>query len=224
MGQKGFFITGTDTDCGKTYFSCALLATLVQNGFKSAGIKPIASGAKGGFNEDVYQLTQVSNYKLPPSLTTAYLFKPAIAPHIAAREAQELISTDVILDAFNEAQQHRLDYMIVEGCGGVTVPINQEQNIIDVIKALNLPIILVCAIRLGGINQAILTYNTIVEQGLPLLGWVANCLNPNMPFMLDNILAIKQNIQAPLLATISYGNKPNYSIEFINKLTQRGHD
>jgi dethiobiotin synthetase len=171
------FVTGTDTDVGKTRISVALIGLLAEVGHQVAGMKPIASGcditAQGLRNDDAVQLSQQATIRLPYDLINPYAFEPAIAPHIAAEQAGIQIEIDVIQQHFEQIKQ-QADSVVVEGAGGWLVPINQTLMLADIAVRLDLPVVLVVGIRLGCINHALLTVEAITRRGLSLYGWVAN--------------------------------------------------
>lgn len=199
------FVTGTDTEVGKTLISSALLYALAQRGWRAAGMKPVAAGAKEHHctwcNDDVLSLAAASNVQLPPDLANPYLLKDAIAPHIAA--ANESISIDLvhIADCFAQIQQ-LADAVVVEGVGGFRVPLTDLLDTADLAVRLDLPIILVVGIRLGCLNHALLTAEAIARRGLRLVGWVANELDPTMPYRDANIAALKGRLGVPLLGHV----------------------
>jgi len=193
--EKGVFITGTDTDAGKTVVSAALIRALVNKGLSVAGLKPIASGFElidGSWcNEDVEALTQASNVALPAQRVNRYAFKPAIAPHIAAAQEGVSLELDLIKQDLDYAAG-KADFVLVEGAGGWHVPLSSPgqqpvQDMQSLAKCMNLPVIMVVGMRLGCINHAVLTANAILQSGLPLLGWVANQVDPSFEYLKENI-------------------------------------
>lgn len=216
--SQSYFITGTDTNVGKTYIASALLRHFAETG-SVIGMKPIASGCElndaGELeNEDVVALVTASTVKAPLEVINPYRFAPAIAPHIAAEQA----GVEVTLDTIVQAYQHLntlADTVIVEGAGGFLVPINQKQTFADVAQALDLPIILVVGMRLGCINHALLTIDAIQTRGLRLAGWVANESQPGMQMFEENLLSLQQRISAPCLSVVRYqGSAQFQSISF----------
>ena len=203
------FVTGTDTEIGKTLVSAALLHGFAALGLRAAAMKPIAAGAfeRDGewHNEDADQLDAAANVALPPSIRTPFLLKEAAAPHIAA--ARENVSLDIarIVEAHNFAVQ-QADVVVVEGVGGFRVPLTDVHDTADLAFALNLPVVLVVGMRLGCISHALLSAEAIAARGLHLVGWVANQIDPAMLFPAENIEAIRLRLDsqynAPLLGTI----------------------
>lgn len=204
--MTSLFVTGTDTDAGKTVISVALIERLKKRGLSVAGMKPVASGCdvteSGLRNDDAMQLIQHANVELPYDVVNPYAFKPAIAPHIAALEANVQIDLNQIKQQFEIIQQ-QADAVVVEGAGGWYVPLNQQQTIADLAMTLGLPVVLVVGIRLGCINHALLTVEAIKHSGLPLLGWVANNIEIN-PQSEQIITTLKHAIAAPLLGEVPF--------------------
>ena len=201
---KGLFVTGTDTEVGKTVIGAGLLAGLNARGYRTAGMKPVASGAVSGEeglrNEDAEALRAAASLERPYELVNPYVFVPPIAPHLAAAQ----IGTTIVLDKI-EADFHRLslgaDWVVVEGVGGWKVPLNDQHTTADLARRLGLPVVLVVAIRLGCINHALLSAESIAAAGLPLAGWVANCRRPDIAER-DVIEALKARLDGPLLGTV----------------------
>ena len=199
------FVTGTDTEIGKTLVSAAILHKLAASGRRACGMKPVAAGAElidGELhNEDADMLRAAGNVHLPISITTPFMLKEPAAPHIAAALEGVRIEPVPILAAYTEVHAAS-DAVVVEGVGGFRVPFNEDFDSADLAMQLNLPVILVVGLRLGCISHALLTVEAIVARGLVLAGWVANTVDPNMRFMRENIDALEQRIPAPLLGHV----------------------
>ncbi|WP_317205493.1 dethiobiotin synthase [Janthinobacterium sp.] len=199
------FVTGTDTEIGKTLTSAALLHALVRTGVRACGMKPVAAGAelRDGVwhNDDADRLGAAGNVGMLASLTTPYLFKEAAAPHIAAALEGRLIESVPILAAYTEIAA-ACDAVVVEGVGGFRVPLAPGFDTADLARQLDLPVLLVVGLRLGCINQALLTAEAIVARGLVLAGWVANELETPMNFADENIAALLELLPAPLLGRV----------------------
>lgn len=212
--KLGFFVTGTDTDVGKTYIASALVRHFVEQGYKTIGMKPVAAGCVRVNGElrhgDVDALVAASNVQTALSDVNPYAFVPAIAPHIAAEQAGINISLEKIQLAF-DCLKSKADVVVVEGAGGFRVPINQQETMADLAIKLNLPVILVVGIRLGCINHALMTAGSIKAAGLNLVGWVANRMDPNMPALEENIATLKAMIKAPCIADVAWNEEPSFS-------------
>ena len=205
--DKGYFITGTDTEVGKTHVSVALLDRLKKQGLRVAGMKPVAAGceetAEGLRNEDALALQAASSIALAYETLNPYAFAPPIAPHLAAEDAGITIEMERILTAYHDIAS-QVDQVIVEGAGGWRVPLNDAQDMSDLAVALGLPVVLVVDIRLGCINHALLSAQAIAARGLPLAGWIANHAHGPYERSTDNIASLEARITAPLLGVIPY--------------------
>ena len=201
------FVTGTDTEIGKTLVSCAILHTLAAAGVRACGMKPVAAGAemRDGelHNEDADRLVACSNVHLMRSITTPYMLRDACAPHIAAARDGITIEAVPIIAAFAEVSAAS-DAVVVEGVGGFRVPFSDDFDSAQMAEQLNLPVILVVGLRLGCINHALLTIEAIVRRDLVLAGWVVNEIDPEMSFADENIAALAARIPAPMLGRIPY--------------------
>jgi dethiobiotin synthetase len=206
------FVTGTDTEIGKTLVSSAILHKLVESGVRACGMKPIAAGAelRDGelHNEDADQLIAASNVHLPGNLTTPYMLRAAAAPHIAAALDGVTIEPVPIIAAYAEIAAAS-DAVVVEGVGGFRVPLSDDFDSADLAAQLNLPVVLVVGLRLGCISHSLLTIEAIVARNLVLAGWVVNEIDPDMQFADENVEALMQRIPAPLLGRIPYMESPS---------------
>ncbi|MBB5427421.1 dethiobiotin synthetase [Paraburkholderia sp. JPY158] len=205
------FVTGTDTEIGKTFVSSALLRGFVREGLQAAAMKPIAAGAfevNGVLhNEDADQLDAASSVLLPPAIRTPYLLKEPAAPHIAAALENISFDLDHIVACHRDALK-LAEVVVVEGVGGFRVPLTATQDTADLAVALKLPVVLVVGMRLGCISHALLTAETIAARGLTLAGWVANRIDPDMTFPDENIASIRAHLaqayDAPLLGIVPH--------------------
>ena len=199
------FVTGTDTEIGKTLVSSAILHKLVERGQRACGMKPVAAGAEmidGELhNEDADMLAAAGNVHLPQNITTPYMLRAACAPHIAASLEGVTIEAVPIIAAYAEILGAS-DAVVVEGVGGFHVPFSDDFDSADLATQLNLPVILVVGMRLGCISHALLTVEAVIARGLVLAGWVANTADPDMPYFDENIEALAARIPAPLLGIV----------------------
>ena len=199
-----FFLTGTDTDVGKTHVACALLRRAHRAGRIAVGLKPVAAGTdERGDNDDVLRLRAASSLQLPADIVNPYCFAPAIAPHIAAAEDGVEIDFDRIAATVRSARQ-QADFVIVEGAGGFCVPFGIDRNGADLAARLQLPVILVVGMRLGCLNHALLTAEAIAARGLIIAGWVANRVTPDMLRFDENLATLEELLLAPLLGVVPY--------------------
>ncbi len=199
----GYYICGTDTGIGKTYAACTIVDHLRRRGLRVSVMKPVASGCCAGRNDDAQRLIAASGLTLPYPTVNPYALTAAIAPHLAAAIDGQTIEAEVIERALGElASQGEL--VIVEGVGGVAVPLGDDCLQTDLIARLQLPVILVVAIRLGCINHALLSIAYLEARNIPVAGWVANLVDPDSPCQQANIDTLVGHIKKPLLGTIGY--------------------
>ena len=211
--KQGFFVTGTDTGVGKTLISAALIHSLRNENVRVSGMKPIASGCietdHGLKNEDADLLLQASNVIADYDLICPYRFLPPIAPHIAAQEQGAVISIEYIMECYRRLQSSS-DKVVVEGVGGWQVPLDQQKSMSDLAIELDLPVIIVVGGRLGCINHALLTADSILASGLSVAGWVFNQIDPDM----QQVAAVKQTLQnrmpGRLIADIPWHENPDF--------------
>jgi len=204
-----YFITGTDTGVGKTLLSCALLHAFAAQGKSVAGFKPVAAGCDADdHNDDAKSLRAASSVRATYGQINPYCFSHPIAPHLAARHAGARIEFKRILTSYRELAA-QADEVIVEGAGGFLVPLNEKQTSADLVKQLDLPVIVVVGMRLGCINHALLTVSAIALHQLECAGWVANVLDGDMPALQENIEALRERIAAPLLGIVPYQAQPD---------------
>lgn len=217
-GIPAVFITGTDTDAGKTYVSERLLRLAAQKGKKCAGFKPISAGCEQTYqglrNDDALRLTQASSIKLPYELVNPIAYLDPVAPHLAALKAKQTISIDTVNEAYNAISERALDFLLVEGAGGWQLPLGQVVNngelteeqwyMPDFVKTHDLPVILVVGMKLGCLNHALLSYQAINASGCSCIGWIANQIDPNMDYYKENINSLKALIPKPMLAEVLF--------------------
>ncbi len=223
--SKGFFITGTDTDVGKTFITQKILQQLSAQSISCVAMKPVASGAvataDGLRNDDALKLQRASSISVPYDLMNPYCFEPAIAPHLAAQMSGVTIQSSVILDAFQELT-NLADVVIVEGVGGWQVPLNiQAENSLSVARLaelINLPIILVVGLRLGCINHALLSSAAINNSQCSIAGWIANNIDNNFLSANDSVETLQNQIASPLLANVAWQHTHDLSYK-TNDLT-----
>ncbi|XZG71355.1 dethiobiotin synthase [Chitinibacteraceae bacterium HSL-7] len=203
-----FFVTGTDTEVGKTHVTVALLRALVRGGYRAIAMKPVASGAvlQDGvlLNDDVLAHEAASNVEAPLAWRNPYCFVEPMSPHLAARLAGVSVEVSVLTDAYRHLAS-AADVVLVEGAGGWRAPLNDSADMADLACALALPVILVVGVRLGCINHALLSAESIRARGLTLAGWVANCVAPETLALDENIQTLAQRLGAPMIARLDWG-------------------
>ncbi len=212
--SHAWFVTGTDTNVGKTLVSCALLHALRARGLSAVGMKPVASGchstADGMRHGDAEALMVASSVSFDYAAVNPYALRAATAPHLAAQAEGVTISIDTIAQGFARVQA-LADAVVVEGVGGWAVPIDATRTMADVAARLRLPVVLVVGLRLGCLNHALLTVAAIEHAGCRLAGWVANHLSSDANGVLkDYVAALRERLAAPLLGEIPYmSNRPD---------------
>lgn len=201
------FVTGTDTGIGKTLVACALLRSFAVSGLRAVGMKPVATGCRADApdraNEDIAMLVAASNIRAPLELINPYCFVPPIAPHLAAQQAGTVISLERIGECY-WSLAGLADRVVVEGAGGLLVPLGPGQDFGDLVLRLELSIVLVVGMRLGCLNHALLTAQAVRHRGLPFAGWVANRIEPHMPFFEENLQTLRHRLAAPLIGVVPF--------------------
>ena len=204
--SAAFFVTGTDTDVGKTTIAAGLLRSARLAGLSTAAVKPVASGCEAGAdglrNSDALALLAECSLPLSYAEVNPFAFAPAIAPHLAAREAGVELKVEALAAAVQAVLVQRADFTLVEGAGGWRVPLGEQATLADLPVALDLPVILVVGVRLGCINHALLTAEAIARDGLRLAGWVANVLDPQTSRLDDNLRTLTERLAAPCLGQV----------------------
>lgn len=207
MTKPAYFITGTDTEIGKTTLSSVIIRALVARGFRTAAMKPVAAGAVSVdgvlHNEDVDTLVSATNVSLPTELVCPYLLRTPISPNLSAMQDGREIDVSHIVDCYRKIRQ-QAEAVIVEGVGGFLVPFSQDASSADLAEQLKLPVIMVVGLKLGCISHALLTAEAVRARGLVLAGWIANCIDPGMAFSDGNIETLENWLDAPRLGTMPY--------------------
>lgn len=214
---RGIFVTGTDTEIGKTWVSTALVAELRQRGRRVAVMKPVASGAvqtsAGLRNDDALALMaaaagEPARYPGSYAEVNPYCFAPPISPHLAAAEVGVSIELERLREMAVSAAQ-RFDCQVVEGAGGWRAPLGPSSSMADLAQHLGLPVLLVVGLRLGCLNHAVLSAEAIRRTGLPLVGWVANSIDPVMGHRDHNLATLGDLLGSPALAVFPHGDHPD---------------
>jgi len=211
LGNR-IFITGTDTGIGKTWVSQALVRALVNDDHRVAVMKPVASGAKtiNGLlcNDDALALQQAANVDVPYEQLNPYCFAPATAPHLAARDVGVDIDFQILAD-HADSLASQSDWLVIEGAGGVMVPLNEEQDVCDLITRLDCSVILVVGMRLGCINHARLSAKALVDAGIPCRGWIGNCIDKDMPRLSETLDTLQSVMTIPALGILPWASSPD---------------
>lgn len=207
-----WFITGTDTGVGKTRVSVALMTYLQSRGRSVLGMKPVATGAvdngHGLRNEDALMLQRHGSREVAYDILNPYVFEPAIAPHIAARQAGVEFDLEHIRRNFVNLTD-QADVVLVEGVGGWQVPLREDFTIANLAQAMDIPVILVVGVRLGCLNHSLLSADSIARSGVGFAGWVANIIDPKMPNIPEYLQFLEKNLEVPLLGIVPYLRDPD---------------
>ena len=210
--SRSYFIAGTDTDIGKTTIAAGLLYAARQSGLSTVAGKPVASGCivspEGLRNADALALLAECSVALTYEEVNPVAFEPAIAPHLAAREAGVALTVQSLLEPMRYLLSKGADFTLIEGAGGWRVPLADQSNLSDLAKALQLPVILVVGVRLGCINHALLTAEAIARDGLQLAGWVANIIDGKTARLEENLATLAERLPAPCLGRVPRLKKP----------------
>ena len=205
MPANCYFITGTDTDAGKSYVCSMLLQGFKALDIAAAGVKPVAAGAdEQGRNSDALLLQRQSGIALPYNVVNPICYQAPVAPHLAAINEQQPINEVTLNQALDSWQQLPIAQLLIEGAGGWLLPIGDERYLADWVAEQQLPVILIVGMKLGCLNHAMLTVREIAHSGCQLLGWIANCVDPDMALLQQNIADLQQRIPAPCLGVVPY--------------------
>jgi dethiobiotin synthetase len=204
--NRAYFVAGTDTDVGKTTIAAGLLHAARLSGLSTVAGKPVASGCVAGpdglRNADALALLAECSIALNYDQVNPFAFEPAIAPHLAAREAGTALTVQALLEPMQALLARNADFTLVEGAGGWRVPLDAQANLSDLAIALQLPVILVVGVRLGCISHALLTAEAIARDGLLLAGWVANVIEPKTSRLEENLATLAERLPAPCLGRV----------------------
>jgi dethiobiotin synthetase len=211
--ERGYFITGTDTNAGKTWATIALMRYFKQQGKTVVGMKPVAAGCSNQNgklkNEDALLIQENASFKIDYDLINPYAYELPVSPHIAGTTNPVKLTN--IAEHFTVLKE-LAEIVVVEGAGGWYAPLNDHEDISDLAKALALPIILVVAIKLGCINHAKLTYLAIQHSGVPCAGWIAVCVDPDMLKLDENIDTITTALDVPLLGMLPWLESADFDL------------
>ena len=215
--MKSIFIAGSDTGVGKTTISTILLRQFNERRYKTVGLKPLASGCiLNAYNE--FENDDALSFQKTASVFTSYqtvnpiALKEAIAPHLAAEKMAITLTKKLLVEKILLSINKNAGINIIEGAGGWAIPLNDHDLYSDVIASLKIPLILVVGMRLGCLNHAILTYQSMLQMRVPLIGWIANCVDPDMLEISGNINTLKQWIKKPCLGIVKNNQYDNAEI------------
>ncbi len=206
--MTGVFVTGTDTGVGKTFIACGLAGALHARGLRVGVMKPVETGCEIGADGELHPadaaaLMTAAGSTSDLATVCPYRFLPALAPAVAAERAKVAIDPAVLLDRLRVIAESA-DVTLVEGAGGLLVPIGDDYTMADLARDMGLPLIVVVASRLGAINHALLTFASARGRGLPLLGYVLNHPTPHTDAAVDsNGALLARHTDVPCLGSVA---------------------
>ena len=205
MAGKGVFILGTDTGVGKTVCSLQIIQAIQTKGKTACGFKPVASCADyiNGqlINDDALRLQKSSSVALDYKTINPYVYPEPVSPNIAADYNNNPIDLLKIQHCYKEIVS-AADYVIVEGVGGWRTPITEQISSVDLVRQLNIPVILVVGLKLGCISHALLTYEAMKADGIQILGWVANGPISELEATEEIITTLLKSMAIPLIGKV----------------------
>lgn len=214
---KPLFITGTDTEVGKTFVSVAILRALALAGKTTVAMKPVAAGCDGnGHNEDALALQGAMTADLPYAQINPVALKTPVSPHIAAEIDGKRVTASRLEGLARGLMLRTEDVLLIEGAGGWFCPLNNKETLADFVRRLEIPVVMVVGMKLGCLNHALLTAQTIRSQGLELVGWVANCIDPEMQEQQHNIDYLRAQLAAPCLGIVPFAESASDAAEHLN--------
>ncbi len=207
--NSGFFIAGTDTGVGKTWFTVQLMQHLIECGYQVGGMKPISSGAEWEgdrlINEDAQYILENCSESVDYELVNPAVYEPPVAPAIAAEISGQPIDFDSIMQAYDQLYENN-DVVVVEGVGGWRVPVDAERQMSELVQSMQLPVILVIGLRLGCMNHALLSAESIQQDGIPIFGWVISELDKDYLLKDESIAMFESALGSPMLAELPHVN------------------
>jgi len=224
--MKSYFVTGTDTDVGKTLVAAALVYGLKQVFNTVTAMKPVAAGCTRTndidtplVNIDALQLKALIDPNIPYAYVNPKAYAEPIAPHIAAARAQDPIRVSALRNAYQRYQRDfPADVMVIEGAGGWQLPLSDDETMPQFVAQSGAEVVLVVGLKLGCLNHALLTVNAIQAAGLKLCGWIGNRMTAApMAYEAENIAYLKQAIGAPCLGLLPH-------VEALAKQAQEADD
>ncbi|PAS05960.1 dethiobiotin synthase [Vibrio cholerae] len=222
--RNAIFIAGTDTDVGKTVASKAILQALATHNIATIGYKPVAAGSDktefGYRNSDALHLMKAATVDMPYEDVNPYALVLPTSPHIAAKHENVTIDYALLSNKLSKHKENA-ELVVVEGAGGWRVPTSDSDCLSTWVKQERLPVILVVGIKLGCLSHAILTAEAIRADGLELVGWIANRINPGTEHYAEIIEHLEGRLGAPKLGEIPY--MPKAKRQELGKFIQLDH-
>ncbi len=209
--MKGIFITGTDTAVGKTVIASAIVRVLKARGISVAVMKPIESGCRREGDvlipSDGVMLKEMAENDITLEEVTPFRFENPLAPMVASEIEGTEVDERVIYDTIKELQE-KYDYIVVEGVGGLMVPVKEGLMIVDIVRDTGLPLLIVASNRLGVINHTVLTVEAAKRRGIDIIGVVLNTPNPLRDdiSLETNPLVLRRVLEVPLVGVFPFVN------------------
>ncbi len=199
--ENGYFITGSDTDVGKTWVACEIVRQLRQQGFEVATRKPVESGCRESdsgelLTHDAAALQAANDHRETIERITPYRYRTALAPHRAARLESQRIELQALIEACD--RDHPAQRLVVEGAGGFYSPLAENGLNADLASALQLPVIVVVDDRVGAVNQALMTLQAVASRHLSIAAIVLNQVQPSAENAMDNASDLRPYCNLPL--------------------------
>ncbi len=214
LKNRGIFVAGTDTGVGKTYVAAGIVSALKNKSVDVGVFKPFESGVTNG-HEDYKHLKAIAQVNDPDDWICPNRFDEALAPAIAAKRAGKEIDWCGMTDCF-EALMTRHQFLVVEGAGGLLVPLAPGKTNIDLIQECELPVLLVARLGLGTINHTLLSLEALAYRKIPCLGIVLNQTTPEMGIAEEtNPQALAELTEVPVLGVVGYGENASAMFEKI---------
>lgn len=202
--MKRLFITGTDTDAGKTFVSALLVQGLQLCGDTAYALKPIASGCDvNGDNADIKHLLAASQLPLVEPNINWCKFALPIAPHLAAQRQGITLLGSEFRQFVEDPRRPVADWQLIEGAGGWLLPLSDSELLADTVSAAGWPVLLVVGVKLGCLNHALLTIRELQRQQVPVVGYVANIL-VDMPALTENLAELQRLLKIPCLGVVPF--------------------
>lgn len=198
--MQRYFVTGTDTDCGKTYVT----GQLVDSFANALAVKPVASGWVAG-SSDAELINRSKTWSIKD--INPWQFSLPVSPHIAACHEGVTLHIDEIADFCLNFNSESHEILFIEGAGGLMVPLNNNQTWLDFLKLTQIPVILVVGMRLGCINHALLTHSVLIAHNISVVGWIANCLDPKMLALEENIRTLCDLLTIPRIGSVPFNGQ-----------------
>ena len=211
--SRGFFVTGTDTEIGKTWAAVALMSALRRSGQRVTAMKPVAAGTEQPADAEL--LAAACTSAPPAHWLNPYALATPASPHIASELEGVSLDFQLIRRRFEQLTDLG-DSVVVEGGGGWLAPLAEQWLVSDLAVALELPVILVVGLRLGCLSHALLTARQIAADGVHLAGWIGNTLPPAMAHLEANMEFLRQHLPAPCLGILPILAAPEDGAQYLD--------